>query len=75
MHRYDSSLVSIRKAKNKGSQLAFQNQNESLRIKVDESVTGRISCEFVGHHFDGDDAVLAQLHHGRAEELLIHVGL
>ena len=46
-----------------------------VALKVDESVAGWLAGEAVGHHFDGDDAVLAQGHHGIVQELLVHVGL
>ena len=46
-----------------------------IAVKVDEPVARGLASELVGHHFDGDDAILPELGHGLPEESLVHVRL
>jgi hypothetical protein len=55
---------------------AVHGQNRAMvAVKVDESVACWLASEFVGHHLDGDDAVLPELRHGLTKEGFVHVGL
>ena len=46
-----------------------------VAVEVDEPVTRGLASELVGHHFDGDDAILPELGHGLPEKRLVHVRL
>lgn len=57
------------------SRIRNKNCFMGLPIKIYEAISSRLSRELVSHDLDGNDPVLAHLHHGTRQEILVHVRL